>query len=628
MTVRELGADGDTLRWVQSTPDEQARLTLLERRNTRTTEVTPAPASVRSRVNEYGGGSWGARDGVLVWCDDSTGQVMASTDGGRSRALTPAGRRYRFAAFAPCPRHGIVVAVREDHTDPSIVVTTLVALPLHDRGGHTDAGTTLASGADFYADPAWDGGGSLAWVEWDQPAMPWDATRLMVARLAADDEPHLESPQLVAGGLASPGDGVCVQHPLWAPDGSLVFTSDASGWWNLYRWWPGEGRAPHRLGGEDGEEDQPMWQLGRRAFALCDGWIYHELREQDVCWLARTPLDGGAAERIGSFASVDSVVESAGSVFALVSRADAPSAVIEVDADGPGTPGVHVVHSPAPDPDPSVTSRARSLVFPGRLGPVQCWYFAPRNDAADAGDELPPAILTIHGGPTGTATGSYDPQVAFWTSRGFALLQVNYSGSAGFGRACRERLRGQWGVADVHDCLDAVDLLVHEGLADPTRITIMGGSAGGFTVLACLTSSCAFAAGISRYGIGDLAALQSGTHKFEARYNDGLLGPWPAARRIYEQRSPIHHLDRLATPLLLFQGLDDPVVPPSQAQAMAEAVRARKLPVALVTFEGEGHGFRRPATRRRVLECELSFLAQLFHLPITDDLDPVVVENL
>lgn len=629
ITLRELGSDGPDLFWVESTPGAQARLSLMRRRGDTVEEVTPEPCSVRSRVNEYGGGAWAARGGALVWCDDSTGQVMVRVGAQQARALTPADRRYRYSSFEPCPRRDVVIAVREDHTDASAVVTTLVAIPLGGGDDQPRAGEVIASGADFYADPAWDGKELLAWVEWDQPSMPWDSTRLVVASFSSESGARLNSPVLVAGRSAPPTEGISVQHPRWASDGSLVFMSDASGWWNLHRWWPDSGRSPSRLAEEDVEEDQPMWQLGRQALAICGDWVYHEMRDAGVCWLARTSLEGGPAQRIAGFAAVDGVVESAGRIFALVGRSDGPPAIVEVDVTA-GTPHTsHVVHQPSAEPDPAVTPRARSLRFTGRLGVVQSWYFAPHNGAFSAPEgDLPPVILTIHGGPTGTATGGYDPEVAFWTSRGFALLEVNYSGSAGFGRAYRERLRGRWGIADVDDCLDAVTMLIREKLADPRRITIMGGSAGGFTVLACLTQSSVFAAGISRYGIGDLVALQSDGHKFEARYNDGLLGPWPQARSVFEQRSPINHLDRLATPMLLMQGLDDPVVPPEQAESMASAVRARGLPVALVMFEGEGHGFRKPATRRRVLECELSFFAQLFGLPIGEDLDPVVVENL
>lgn len=635
VTVRELGSDGHQPFWVESTPDAQARLTLMTLRDRAAVEVSPAPSSVRSRVNEYGGGAWAARSTTVVWCDDTTGQVLARTGDQEPSAVSAPSERYRYGALELCPQLGIVIAVREEHSDFAIT-TTLVALPLPSPGAAPTSGLVIASGADFYADPAWNGDDLLAWIEWDQPAMPWDATRLVVAELTTADDStagsglRVSSPLTVAGRIAAPREGVSVQHPHWAPDGSLVFTADASGWWTLYRWWPRSGQAPYRLSQQDGEEDQPMWQLGRQALAVSGGWVYHELRDQGVCWLARTPLAGGAVERIERFASVDAVVSAKDSVFALVGRADAPTAIVEVDdADRYGEAHIRVVRCPSLPPDPAITSIARPLTVTGRQGVVHSWYFAPHNDAVSAPeDELPPVILTVHGGPTGIATGSYDPEIAFWTSRGFAVVQVNYSGSAGFGRAYRERLRGQWGVAEVNDCIDVVDALIAEGLADPDRITIEGGSAGGFTVLACLTSSDRFAAGISRYGIGDLVALQTDTHKFEARYNDGLVGPWPTARALFEQRSPINHLDRLATPMLLFQGLDDRVVPPKQAEQMAQAVRARGLPVALVTFEGEGHGFRLPATRHRVLECELSFLGQLFGLAVPPGVDEVEVENL
>lgn len=647
VSLRELGSDGENLYWLESTPGEDARLTLVRWRDGRIEELTPAPCSVRTRVHEYGGGSWGAAGGAVVWCDQTAGQVMGRVDDGEAVALTPASDMYRYAALLPCAgQQHCVLAVREDHSAHGEAVTTLVALPWPSAGAEPSVGMPLASGADFYADPAWDGQGRLAWIEWDHPSMPWDATRLVVADLVGDgaqglESLRVESPRIVAGGTARPENGVSVQHPRWMPDGSLLFMSDESGWWNLHCWWPAADRV-EAVVTEPFDGDQAMWQVGRRSFAVLDDDVYYELRDQGVCWLAQMSLTDGDTRRIARFSAVDGLTVCKNQLYALVKRPSGPPAVVRISERqdhaarrGEGSSAVShgwatsTVRCPASDPDPAVTPKADSLTFEGRHGQVQAWFFPPHNaDFQGPEGELPPAILTVHSGPTGTATDEYSSQVAFWTSRGYAVLAVNYAGSAGFGRAYRERLRGQWGIVDVDDCLDGARMLGLRGLADPRRIVIMGGSAGGFTVLACLTRSDVFAAGVSRYGIGDLVALQDGGHKFEAHYNDGLIGPWPQAREVFEERSPINHLDQLATPILIMQGAEDPVVPPDQAESMADAVRERGLPVALVLFEGEGHGFRKPSTRRRVLECELSFFAQLFGIPADDDLPTLHVENL
>ena len=621
VAMRELGGDGRDALWLESRPEEGSRMTLLRRAGDAVVELTPAPADVRARVNEYGGGSWAAGDGIVVWVDAAARQVVGMLEGRGPVALTPADPLMRYAAPAPCAAFGVVLAVREDHTDPQDVVTSLVALPW--PGGAPDPGTVLAAGHDFYADPAVRADGACAWVQWDQPAMPWDGAQLVVARLDDDGGTHLvEERVLVDGAGPDPASGIAVQHPLWAPDGSLLFMSDAHGWWDPWRWTGGPA-APRPVSTEPHDADLPVWQLARRPVAVHDDRLWFARYVDGMAELVDCPLTGGPSRRLGAVADLEQVVATEQGVLALVRRTDAPPAIIDVTADGA------VLRCPSAPPDPALTSVGEvHLVDENRHGRFQCLLWPPRNPRfrGPAGAR-PPLIVTVHGGPTGMTVDEYSIATQFWTSRGFAVMAVNYSGSAGFGRAVRERLRGQWGVADVDDCIDAARWAVRAGLADPHRVVITGGSAGGFTVLSALERSDVFAAGVSRYGVADLVALQAGTHKFEARYNDGLLGPWPQARARYEERSPINHLDGLTAPMLLFQGLDDPIVPPDQSQALADALRARGLPVALVTFEGEGHGFRLPATRRRVLECELGFYARLFGFEPADDLAAPPLEN-
>ncbi|SYZ32486.1 S9 family peptidase [Propionibacterium australiense] len=623
VTLRELGSDGRRAYWLESRPGEDSRMTLLRRDQDTPTELTPAPADVRARVNEYGGGSWAVGDGVVVWADATTGQVFGLAEGHDPAPLTPAGSPMRFAAFAPCAAFGAVLAVREDHTDPGNVVTCLVALPW--PGQRPGTGAVLASGHDFYADPAVRPDGRCAWICWDQPAMPWDATRLVVARLDDEDGLRLVDEQVLVDGFsADPARGTAVQHPAWAPDGSLLFMSDTGGYWNLHRWAEDEHGAPRPVFTEAHDADLPVWQLARRAYTVRDGQAWFALYVDGAAQLARCPLGGGPVERLAAVADLEQITTTDEGVLALVHRVDAPPAIVDL------TDGLRVVHCPNATPDPALTSVGVShVVEENRHGRFQCIYWAPHNPAwrAPAGT-MPPLIITVHGGPTGMAVNDYSVATQFWTSRGFAVMAVNYSGSAGFGRAFRERLRGQWGIADVDDCIDAARYAMSAGLADMEQVVITGGSAGGFTVLRALERSAMFSAGVSRYGVADLVALQADTHKFEARYNDGLLGPWPQQRALYEERSPINHLDELDTPMLIFQGTDDPIVPPNQSRALADAIGSRGLPVALVSFEGEGHGFRLPATNRRVLECQLSFYAQLFDFEPADDIETLRIENL
>lgn len=614
-SLSDVGVDGERVCWLESQPQQDGRMSLVMRFDRDVEEVTAAPISVRSRVQEYGGGAWHGANGLLAWCDDTERTVQLWQDG-EIRAITCGNPELRYGDLRIVARHRLLVAVREDHRGPGEAVTEIVALSLD--SSNPDGGRVLASGADFYAHPELSSDDRLAWVEWSHPNMPWDATRLMVAGFSPEG---LGEPQQVAG-----GENISVLHPRWSPSGRLFFLGDESGFWNPWLWDGQESRqllvAPHDMG-------QPLWVLGNAAYAVVD--------EQTL--VLRSYIDGAA--RLGvldvetgslrpvetTLADVDSIAAGPAGIFAVVSHADRAGEVVRLDL---GSLQLDLVRSASSQRlDPGWVSRPESVWFEGRHGRSQAWYYPPTSPTRRLpDDELPPVIVNTHGGPTGMATSSFNPSFQFWASRGFAVLDVNYSGSAGFGREYRNRLHGTWGVADVDDCVDAVATLVERGLADPRRVVIQGGSAGGYTTLQALVSSDVFAAGVSRYGIGDLEMLVTDTHKFESRYPIGLVGPYPEGRELYLERSPIHHVDRLSSPMLILQGLEDKVVPPNQAEAMAEAVRTKQLPVALVMFEGEGHGFRKLSSRRAVLEAQLSFFSQLFGFTPADEVPPLAIENL
>lgn len=628
-TMSELTADGADLLWLESLPAQDGRVTLRRLREGRLEELTPFPISVRARVNEYGGGAYASREGVLVWVDDATSAVWLRVPGQPDRRLTQPGTGCRYADLRVHPGRGIALAVRESPrtpqqqaADPSRAdepETTIVALAL-DRAAATSE-WVLCSGADFYANPELSADGRLAWVQWNHPDMPWEASTVLVGRLV--DQGVVEV-QEVAGGRRE-GSAVSAQHPSWRSDGDLLLFSDQSGWWTPQLWGPKGLTALSEL---HQDFDKPMWVLGNHAVADLGSRLLVSHLDEGVARLALLDPAGGALVSLAALAEVSAVASLRGVGHAIVQRVNEGPALVRVEDDG----ALSVLHRcTGPLPDPETTSVPRSLLVSGDLGPVQAWFYPPRNERVHStgrAGERPPLLVKSHGGPTGMASSAWSAQVQFWTSRGFAVLDVNYSGSAGFGRAYRQRLSGRWGVAEVADCVAAVTAVLDAGLADPERVAITGGSAGGYTTLQALVTTRAFAAGVSSYGIGDLELLATDTHKFESRYLEGLIGPYPQCRERYLERSPIHHVDQLATPMLIMQGVDDRVVPPNQAEQMAAAIRAKGLPVALLMFPGEGHGFRRLETRRAALQAQVSFFAQLFGFTPADPVPTLAIENL
>jgi len=481
----------------------------------------------------------------------------------------------------------------------------------------------IVSGTDFVASPALSATGNrLAWLSWNHPNMPWDGTDLWCAGLSPEGD--LTDVRLVAGG---PDESIV--RPRWDAEGALIFVSDRTGWWNLYADHGGPVRALHPMQAEFAE---PQWVFGMSTWDVAPNGDLICVWTHDGLWhigrLDRsagtlTPYDVPFIDIAGVW-----VQPAANAVIFRGVSATAPGGVVRMDLD---TGAWELLRATSElEIDPAFVSIARPVSWPAADGTTAHGFYYPPvnpNVAAPEG-ELPPLIVDSHGGPTGATASSFNLETQFWTSRGFAILDVNYGGSTGYGREYRERLKDQWGIVDVDDCVSGAEFLARQGLADPSRLIIRGGSAGGYTTLAALTFRSAFRVGVSYYGIGDLEALARDTHKFESRYLEGLVGPYPAARDVYQARSPIHHVDRLDSAMLLFQGLDDKVVPPNQAATMAEAVRAKGLPVAHLEFAGEGHGFRAAETIQRTLEAELSFYAQVFGFTPADEMEPVAVDNL
>ncbi|MCL6516060.1 prolyl oligopeptidase family serine peptidase [Alicyclobacillus sp.] len=616
--LESLAWDGADLYWLESRPREGGRNVLMRRTAAGgVEEVTPAPFNVRTRVHEYGGGAWVVSNGRLVFSNFEDNRLYIREADGRIRPLTE-DSRLRYADGVIDQRRGLWIGVREDHTESDIfAVNTLVAIPLD---GGPDR--VLVSGGDFYSNPRLSPTGDhLAWITWNHPNMPWDGTELWVADVSRDGE--LRNPRRVAGGPAE-----SVLQPRWSPDGVLYFVSDRSDWWNLYRLREdGRVEAVHPM---QAEFAGPPW-----VFGLCD-YTFVDARTL-VCrytqggrdHLVRIDTVDGRMDSLSGDDTWFGHVHSNGHKVAYLAASPVSFRRLMVTGPDGGQPEVVRVASEVPV-DPKYFSVPRSITFPTEGGrEAYAHYYPPHNpDHTAPAGEKPPLLVHVHGGPTSASPAVLSLSTQYWTSRGFAVVDVNYGGSTGYGRAYRERLKGRWGVTDVDDAVNAALHLVRQGWVDENRLCIAGGSAGGYTTLAALTFRDVFHAGASHFGLSDLEIFVHETHKFESRYMDSLLGPYPEAKSVYHDRSPIHFTDRLSCPIIFFQGLDDRIVPPNQAERMVEALRRKGLPVAYVAFPGEGHGFRRAKNIQRALDGEFYFYSRVFGFTPADPIEPVPIENL
>ena len=591
---------GDDVWWGQTVPAEAGRTTVRRRTpDGAVSDVLPSGWSARSRVHEYGGGSWTASpDGILFFVEKTDQRVYAHAPGGEPTPLTPADGDARYGGLTW--QHGTLLAVREDHTRGPRPVRDIVAIATEGE----PRVQSLAGGSDFVAQPALSPDGiHLAWVAWDHPDMPWDRTRLMVARSAPD---AAGDPVALTSGTTS------ALQPQWQDADTLVYADDPTGRWNLWRSAPRAGAPREAVSPADADTGGPLWGLGQRWFALLPDGRIVAIRTNGDDEVVVIDAEGSAEPLDVPTTAGVSVEDVSGTRVLLTgSGATLPPGLWLVDVDRPAD-AVPVVGGRSAW-DAEWMPQPRSFTVDGPGGPVHAYDYPPTNPHVHGpADELPPYVVFVHGGPTGHVAAAASGKIAYLTSRGIGVLDVNYAGSSGYGRAYRERLRGQWGIADVADVAAAAAGLAAAGRADAARLAIAGGSAGGWTVLSALVGTDVFAAGISRYGVGDARTLAEDTHDFEARYLDGLIGPLPEAEAVYAERSPLSHPEGFRVPVLLLQGAEDEVVPPSQSEAIRDALAARGVPHAYVLYEGEGHGFRRAETVVHALESELAFLGQVF----------------
>lgn len=611
-----VATDGGDLYWTEGRALEGGR-TAIVRKDAHgvVSDVVPDDFNARTRVHEYGGGSYAVKDGVLI-ASNFVDQRVYRIEDGTAIPITPepkipAGLRYADFEF-----HGDrVICVREKHKAEEEVHNTLVVFPLNG----SEKPRVIAKGHDFYSSPRVSPDGTrLAWLAWDHPRMPWDGTELWTAALATDGS--ISEPELIAGGSEE-----SIFQPEWCPDGVLYFVSDRTGWWNLFRLVNGNVEAVHLAEVEVG---LPQWVFGMRRYGFLpndrivivytDGGFDHvAVLEGESMVPVPIPYD-----HIGI-----SISTCGDQVFTTAGSGSAPMAVVRIDMD---TEAVKIVKNSLDiDVDPALVSLPEAIEFPTTDGEIaHAFFYPPRNpDFVAPVDETPPLLVFSHGGPTSATSPELDLGLQFWTSRGFAVVDVNYRGSTGYGRAYRNALRNKWGIVDLDDCINAALFLADAGHVDGERMAIRGGSAGGYTTLCALAFADVFAAGASYFGVGDLAALASDTHKFESRYLDSMIGPYPEAADVYEQRSPIHNVDGFSCPVILFQGLDDKVVTPPQAEEIVAALDKKGIPHAYVPFAGEGHGFRKAENIERAREAELYFYSRVFRFDPYDVLDPVEIAH-
>jgi len=611
--------DDEDIYWLEMRPSEGGRMVIVKQAlESEPVDVTPEPFSVRTRVHEYGGGAYLVNDGVVFFSNFSDQRMYRQDPCEEPKPITPeADMRYADGCFDATRNR--IICVREDHASGGEPVNLIVSI---DAAGEAEQ-EVLFQGSDFCSNPRISPDGrTLCWLTWDHPNMPWDGTQLYSGRF--NDNGKLGEPHLVAG---SPTESIF--QPEWSPDNVLHFVSDRNGWWNLWRsekgqLWP--------LTSREGEFGKPQWVFGSGTYSFAsDELIACSYTENDAWKIAMLHIPSKmllAIETPYSEMGRGDLKVGDGKIVFIGGAPSLPMSVVQIDLAS--SKWWELRKSNDLEIDDGYLSTAQPVEFPTENGQTaHAFYYPPKNGDFDGpAGEKPPLLVKSHGGPTGSASTALDLGIQFWTSRGIGVLDVNYGGSTGYGREYRERLNGAWGIVDVDDCCNAALHVVAQGNADPDRLAIDGGSAGGYTTLAALTFKEVFKAGASHYGVSDLEALAKETHKFESRYLDGLVAPYPEGNELYQERSPINHTEKLSCPLILFQGLEDQIVPPNQAEMMFDAVRAKGIPTAYIPFEGEQHGFRRSENIKRALEAELYFYSRVFGFDLADQIEPMEISNL
>jgi dipeptidyl aminopeptidase/acylaminoacyl peptidase len=620
--LAEVSLSGGVPRWLETRPADDGRYVVVTGQpGSEPRDLIPRGFSARTKVHEYGGGSWWTHGDVLFFTNFEDQRLYRQVGSNDPLPITPdSGGRWRYADGRTTTDGSTVICVRERHQEGD-VVNEVVAIPADGSG----RARIVAGGRDFYSNPriSPDGRG-LAWLTWDLPWMPWDGCELWVADLATDGS--ISDERLVAGAL----DDESIVQPEWSPAGELHFVSDRTGWWNLYR---ERGAVVEPLCPTEAEFGWPHWVFGAASYGFLDDGRIACIYGRDGVQRAAV-LDPETGELVDLDLPYTAVhhpflAANGSQVLFVGGSSTIPSEVVLLDFTSRSVDVLRRSEEKALDP--GVLSVPRSIEFPTEGGlTAHAHFYAPASrDSVGPADERPPLIVMSHGGPTAESSAEFDLEKQFFTSRGFAIVDVNYGGSTGYGREYRRRLNGNWGVVDTMDCIHAARYLAGRGEVDGERLLIRGGSAGGYTTLCALTFHDDFAAGASYYGISDLEPFATGqTHKFERRYEHTLVGPYPEAADVYRARSPIHFVDRISCPMILLQGDEDEVVPPSQSEVMVEALRKKGLPHTYLLFEGEQHGFRKAATIERALEAEISFYAQILGFELGDPIEAIRIENL
>jgi len=610
--------DGEDIYWTEGRPNEGGRTAIVQRTAAgQIRDITPAAFNVRSRVHEYGGGSFAVAGGIVYFCNFADQRLYQQLPGAEPQPITPEGK-YRYAdAVVDRKRERLICVCEDSNTLEPEPVNTLVSLSL--MGNETIQ--SLVTGDDFYASPRLSPDGSqLAWLSWNHPNMPWDSTELWVAEVRSDGS--LGQRERVAGGVDE-----SIFQPQWSPTGVLYFVSDRTGWWNLYRW---QGKQVEPLCELEAEFGQPQWVFGQSTYGFESGERILCTYTQRGSWqLAGLETTMGKLEPIAlPYSAIASLQVNANQAVFIASSPTETSTIVQWQRQ---TGNITILRRSSDlDIDPGYLAMPEAIEFLTENGlTAHAFFYPPTNkDYAALADERPPLLVKSHGGPTAAASNSLSLKIQYWTSRGIAVLDVNYGGSTGYGRAYCQRLQNCWGIVDVDDCTNGALYLAEQGRVDRERLAIAGSSAGGYTTLCALTFREVFKAGASYYGVSDLEALVRDTHKFEARYLDGLIGPYPEQLSLYQERSPIYFAERLSCPVIFLQGLEDKIVPPNQAEGMVKVLRQKGLPVAYVAFEGEQHGFRRSETIKRALDCELYFYSRVFGFELVDPVEPIPIDNL
>jgi dipeptidyl aminopeptidase/acylaminoacyl peptidase len=614
---------GGDFYWLESRPLEKGRTVIVQlTADGHKRDLLPQPLNARSRVNEYGGGSYCVHDGVayfVLYDDQRIYSIDTRAEQLEPRVITAEGP-WRFGDLRMDAARERLIAVCEDHSVPGGEEKTfLAAIPL---GRDEQQPASLVDGSDFYAAATISPDGArIAWLSWIHPNMPWDGCECWVGEF--DEHGNIVHRQRVAG-----GESESIFQPQWSPEGTLFLVSDRSDWWNLYRH---DGNNLLPVCREEAEFASPQWVFGQSTYAFLDPATIIACYTRQGNWqLCLIDIEtGNKQELLTPLNDLSYVRAEAGKAVLLGASGEAFPALYRF-AQGADNALTTLVKSGSVSVEAGYLAKAEAIEFPlsGSGGLGYGFFYPPWNQAFCGEPETkPPLLVLCHGGPTSATRSSLNLKIQYWTTRGFAVADVNYGGSTGYGRPYRERLKGQWGVVDVQDAVDCVNYLAGNGRVDASKVAIRGSSAGGYTVLAALTFHDTFSAGASLYGVGDLEALATDTHKFESRYLDTLIGPYPQQKALYQERSPINHVDQLNCPVIFLQGLLDKIVPPNQAEAMVAALDEKRIPVAYVTFEEEAHGFRQAANIRRALEAELHFYSQVFGFDLIEPVEPVAIRH-